>query len=221
MHLAKGIIIGAWLLVGINLLMAFGAIGIFMRMTPAIADILSRNEHSLQACEEMLFSVALSSKKGKNSPKLRKNFKSAFERALNNVTEIGESDALDRIEANFVQAFDGDQQAFEATVESIVNLGNINRKAMTIADENAQHLGLGGAWGIVFMAACSFLVGIIFIRYLVQKLLSPLEEIKTVLVAHQNGQTRRRCTGANLSPDMKAIYGNINSLIDQTLKIEF
>ena len=39
MRLAQSVRLGAWLLIGLNLLMALGAIGILMRMAPAIAGI--------------------------------------------------------------------------------------------------------------------------------------------------------------------------------------
>lgn len=221
MRLAKGLIIGAWFLVGINLLMAFGAIGIFMRMTPAIADIITKNERSLQACEGMLATLSLAREKNANLGELRKEFITALERANKNITEKEEPIALEKINKNYKQAFSGDLDALRLTVQATLDLGDINRTAMAYADRNAQQLGKGGAWGIVFMAICSFMVGVVFIRNLSQKLLDPLEEIKTVLLAHQNGETRRRCTGANLPPDIRAIYGSINNVLDRSLNNSF
>ena len=49
MRLAQAVRVGAWILVGLNLLMAVGAIGIFNRMAPAIAVIIERNERSINA----------------------------------------------------------------------------------------------------------------------------------------------------------------------------
>jgi len=47
MQLGKGITLGLWLLIGLNMLMAFGSIGIFLRMAPAIELINFRNARSL------------------------------------------------------------------------------------------------------------------------------------------------------------------------------
>ena len=58
MRLAQAVRVGAWILVGLNLLMAVGAIGIFNRMAPAIAVIIERNERSINACVDMLAIMA-------------------------------------------------------------------------------------------------------------------------------------------------------------------
>ncbi|MFZ5951802.1 MAG: hypothetical protein ACOYXC_13915 [Candidatus Rifleibacteriota bacterium] len=219
MKLAKGMILGAWFLVVVNLLLAFGAIGVFNRMSPAINDILSNNERSLQACEEML-SAMVFAQCGSDADQL-KNFKSAFDRAKNNITEKDEPEILEIIKNHHDQAFSGNKDAVKQTVEAILRLGNINRQAMEDADKRARQLGQGGAWGIVFMALCSFLTGVIFIRNLNKRLLAPLEELKNVLQAHLGGETRRRCTGANLPEDIRSIFGSMNSVLDRSMHDTF
>ena len=42
MRLAQAVRVGAWLLVGLNLLMALGAIWILMRMAPAMSGIIEQ-----------------------------------------------------------------------------------------------------------------------------------------------------------------------------------
>jgi len=217
MRLAQAFSLGAWLIVTINLLMAFGAIGVFTRMTPAIAEIISNNERSLQACEEMLTALVMAAHDhaGKKTEHIQK-FAKALERARNNVTEGEEPAALDIISSHYEGALAGDKQALEATTDAILALSKINRDAMANADKKAQQLGHGGAWGIVFMAVFVFIAGIVFIQQLNSKLLRPLEEIKTVLLEHQTGETRRRCAGANLPTDIRGIFGSINRLLDRT-----
>ena len=58
MRLAQAVRVGAWVLMGLNLLMAVGAIALFNRMAPAIAVIIERNERSIGACVDMLASLA-------------------------------------------------------------------------------------------------------------------------------------------------------------------
>ncbi|MDN5279623.1 MAG: hypothetical protein PWR01_3588 [Clostridiales bacterium] len=214
MRLAKGIIIGAWLLVCINLLMAFGTIGVFSRMSPAIADIIHKNERSLQACSQMLSSLARLNLPSIDRKLLQKEFLEALGRAKANVTETDEPIFIEKITKNQNKAFNQDGKAFTDIVSAIEGLAEINRQAMAVADKNAQRLGNSGAWGVVFMALCSFTAGIVFIKSLKQKILEPIEEIKTVFIAHLNGETKRRCYAANLPPEMKAIFNNINSILD-------
>ena len=59
MRLTHAIRTGAWLLIGLNLLLAFGAIGLLTRMTPAIDQIIERNGHSIKACEDIITQFAL------------------------------------------------------------------------------------------------------------------------------------------------------------------
>lgn len=214
MRLAHAVRLGAWMLVGINLLMAFACVGIFMRMAPAITIIIEQNERSLQACEDMLASLALveGAVRGENLPV---QFKAALVRAQNNITEADERDALDLVESTAAAAFLGDMTARHQAVTAIVRLGKINREAMIQADHRAQQLGYAGAWGVVFMATCAFCMGIIFIRSLSRRVVVPLEEIHTVIAAHRRGDTMRRCTGRDLSQDMREVFNGINEILDQ------
>lgn len=214
MRLAQAFRVGAWLLVGLNLLMALGSIVIFIRMAPAIAEITERNGRSLNACEDMLASLALvGNYTVEEDP--RANFMAALERAKNNITEAAEPAVLQAIESSAAAALNGDLQARGETVAAIVRLGNINSEAMVIADRRARQLGHAGAWGVVFMAICIFLAGMIFISCLARRVVNPLEEIHTVLAAHRNGETRRRCTGVNLVQDMRTVFNGINEILDQ------
>lgn len=215
MRLAKAFCFGAWLVVVINLLMAFGAIGIFTRMTPAIAEIISNNERSLKACEEMLVAMVMGTSKIGDTDSHQYDFKAALVRAKKNVTEGKEPEAIAIINSHYEAAFNGSEEAVKISTTAILQLSSINRDAMAEADRHAQQLGNGGAWGIVFMAIFSFIIGIVFIRQMNNKLLIPLEEIKTVLLEHQAGEMRRRCTGINLPSDIRSIFSIINQLLDR------
>ena len=146
MRLAKAFGLGAWLIVTFNLLMAFGAIGVFTRMTPAIAEIISNNERSLQACEEMLTALVMATHDSDDKkPEHLQKFALALERASNNVTEGEEPAALATIFSHYQRALNGNKQAIEMTTAAILTLSKINRDAMAAADKKAQQLGRGGA----------------------------------------------------------------------------
>jgi hypothetical protein len=215
MRLAQAVRVGSWFLVGINLLMALGTIAIFTRMAPAIALIIERNERTLKACEDMLAVMAETGVGRPFSPEQVSVFTSAFARAQTNITEAEEPAILKRMEPILPPLFDGDATVRKDVVEAAVHLGKINRDAMTIADQRAQQLGRAGAWGVVFMALSAFMVGVIFIRSLTRRVVTPLEEIHTVIIAYRNGDTMRRCTGADLSQDVVAVFTGINDLIDR------
>lgn len=213
MKLAHAIRLGGWLLVVLNLLMALGTIKIFMRMTPAIQGIIERNERSLHASEEMLAALALSGRAG--SEERRADFEVALERARNNVTEPAESLVLTEIARVSAAAFSGNIAARRETVAALARFSKVNREAMIRVDRVAQQLGQTGAWGVVFMAICVFLAGVIYIRSMTRRVARPLEEIHAVIAANRRGETMRRCGGTDLPQEVKVIFTGINELLDQ------
>lgn len=215
MRLLQGIRLGAWLLIGLNLVMGFGSIWIFIRMAPAIEIIIEQNERSLHACEEMLATLVLQQGVAPENAHIRAQFRAALNRARDNVTEPDEPMALDAIAHSYEQAFAANPVALEETVRSIRQLREINRRAMVRADQRARQLGTAGAWGIVFMASFVFLVGLIFLRRLRENLVAPLGEIHNVLHAVKHGDHLRRCSGPKQPNEIKYIFREINDLLDQ------
>jgi hypothetical protein len=214
MKLLSHIRLGAFLLIGLNLLMAFGSIWIFTRMAPAIEIIIDQNERSLEACEKMLTALALNGSGETDKNRLLSLFVESLKTAQNNITELGEPEALDSITNNYRSAFAGDTAAAGTTISAINRLGEINREAMIRADKRARQLGNGGAWGVVFMASAVFLAGLFFVRILQRNVVRPLEEIYHVVTASQLGDTGRRCSEADIPKDIKTIFDGINGLLD-------
>ena len=215
MRLAQAVRVGAWILVGLNLLMAVGAIGIFNRMAPAIAVIIERNERSINACVDMLAIMAATGSPAVFPAAEAEAFRAAFARARDNVTEPQEAEILDRMARLQPALFQGDAVVRSSMIADTRALDRINREAMVRADRQAQQLGRAGAWGVVFMALAVFMAGVLFIRSLTARVVRPLEEIHAVMTAHRSGETLRRCSGADLSQDVAAVFTGINELLDQ------
>lgn len=221
MQLPNAVRVGAWLLIGLNLLMAFGTIAIFTRMTPAIERIIERNERSLAAGEEMLTTLILA--RANHLPTeqrtgLRDRFLAALDTARGNITEGGEPEALDGITSHYEAAFAGEPVAIRSTVDSVSDLTRINRLAMRQADEAAQRLGIAGAWGVVFMALAMLAVTLIFLRAIRRRVIDPLVEIHEVLITARGESRFRRCGGGTApSHEVDAVYREINRLLDDGL----
>jgi hypothetical protein len=134
MRLAHAVRVGSWVLVGLNLLMAVGAIAIFSRMAPAIAVIIDQNDRTLQACEDMLSILAHVGNGSCFSAEEEQDFRKALTRAKDNITESEEPLVLKRIESHLQPLFAGDRSTRGQTIDTILHLGAINRNAMTVAD---------------------------------------------------------------------------------------
>lgn len=221
MQSIKGINIGAWFLVALNMLIALGAISVFTRMSPAIAEIIEKNGKSLQLCENLLSIIAKIQIEPARKDELTIEFVNSLKLAKKNITESDEPDIIAKITTHYPAALANDKKALLITIEAIQDLAQVNRLAMVNADKNARRLGQSGAWGVVFMALCSFLASIIFNSHLNKRILIPVEEIKSVFIAHLNGEVRRRCSGKNLAPDIKTVFDNINSVLDNSQSNQF
>jgi len=182
-------------------------------MSPAIEVIIARNEHSLQASEEMLTAIALTGKET-DANALINNFEGALSRAENNITEAGETAAIEDIKKYYPQAFSGDEESLKNTVNAISTLSRINRQAMVFADKKAKHIGSAGAWGIVFMGTIVFLASMIIIRYFNNNIAEVVEEINSVVEENTSGNTFRRCYGGN-KDDAVSLYSELNTLLDK------
>ena len=211
MKLAQPVKFGAWFLIVINLVMAFGSIWIFMRMAPAIEVIIAQNEVSLESCEDMLAALLKGNVSSRSSLEV---FRDALAKAKNNITEEEEPAIIDRIEKYYAVAIEGDELSRDLTISAITDLGDINRKAMRRADAKAKQLGYAGAWGVVFMATVSFMIGMILLRSLDKNLSEPIQEIDAVIAAVREGDLMRRCTMTNPSGSIRKIFANVNELLD-------
>jgi hypothetical protein len=200
-----------WLLIGLNILMAFASIGIFLRMAPAIERINFRNARSLEACEQMLVAMAA-------VDIAKSDFQSALDLAGGNITEPGELEACQQIQRLFLAIQDGDDFLRQQLAQAIVALADRNRVSMNGAAKRAQSLGRAGAWSVAFMALLFFTTSIIFEQRLRRDILDPVRELDVALQAHRNGDFLRRCTGIGLSKDMKRVFAEVNNLLDQKPK---
>lgn len=212
MTLHRSLLTGAWIILLLNLLLAFGTIFLLTRMSPAIARILAANDRSLAACEDVLVVMA----KGdlSETPDAEKSLRAAVVVLEKNITEQGEAEEVAILKRGVDGVLRGDRNSAAVVTHSVVRLAAINRQAMIATDIRARRLGKAGAWGAVFLSGASFICGLLFIRYFVNRIFIPLEELYDVLASIRSGDRFRRCASAELSPDFYFIFEQMNSLID-------
>ena len=201
------------LFVALHALMAFGAIGVFVRMAPAIERIIARNLRTQQDCERMLESLVEATPEGASTA-TEQQFAAALESARANVTEPGEPEVLAEIAGHMGAALRGDRDARSQLVVAISQLSELNRAAMRHADERARRLGVAGAWGMVFMAALLFAIALMIGRGVSRQVTLPLEELHSVLLMRKSGDTQRRCSLAGTSQDVRLVFDEVNRLLD-------
>ena len=213
MELRRTLLTGIFGMVALNILTAFGAVGLLVRMSPVVGKIVSENVKSLEAVEQMFAVLALSADKERAVLALVQ-FDTAMRTAEENVTEAEERPVIQRIEATRTAALEGAAEARTELVGALKQLAELNRQAMRTADEEAQRQGDAGAWFAVICAVASLVVSAIIARRLTQKLVEPLGHLYRVLETFRTGQRHRRCTAADVPPEFRLIFDSVNSLLD-------
>lgn len=213
MELRRTLLGGIFGLVALNVLTAFGAVGLLVRMSPVIGQIVSENVRSLEAVEKM-FAVLARTGQEPAPPEARAQFEAALRIAWQNVTEAEERPALARLETSKAAALDGAPSSRAEVVEALGQLAEVNRQAMRAADREAQRQGNAGAWFAVAVAVLSVVVSALMGRRLTRKLVEPLGQLYRVLEAFRTGQRHRRCTAVDVPPEFRLIFDSVNSLLD-------
>lgn len=207
MRLSTQAHVGIAALLAVQILTSVAGVALLGRMSPAVGDILEENVRSTEAVEEMLGVLAT------GGPAER--FDDALERARNNITEPEESELLDDLAAHRARQ---DGVPGPAAVVTLRELGEVNRRSMVRADDEARELGLAGAWAMALLGFCGFLVSLVVFRRVELQLLRPVVEIDAVLEAARSGDGLRRCTLDASFPQEGRLAANLNWLLDRQLE---
>lgn len=214
MTLRRELLMTIGVLVVLNLLLAFGTIGLLMRMGPAIDGILQENVVSIVAAEEILVELAQAAP-SPLSTSAQRRVQAALAQAQQNVTEPAEGPILQRVEKTLPAAFATDLSARQELIENLRKLIDINRLAMRRVDEKARSLGSAGAWAAVFLGFLSFLLSLLVIVQLQRRFVGPLIELFEVLNRARAGDRLRRCQQVDAPSEVVQVMNSVNALLDE------
>lgn len=215
MRLRTELLLYTALLAALNLMLAFGAIGLFARMGPAIERILEENVVSIVAAEEIL--AELAGAPGELAPEAAGRIAAAVDRAEANVTEPQEVPVIKAMRRE-LQAAQSDPAARAGLVAQTRALIVINRAAMAGVDREARRLGVAGAWAAVFVGSLTFALSLLIAVQLRRRLLAPLLELHDVLAAARQGDRFRRCRAQEAPLELRQAAQAVNVLLDERLK---
>lgn len=213
METRRDLLLGVGALFGLNLLLAFTAIGLFGRMGPVIDRILRENVHSIEAAEEMLSALA-ASPAALIEPEERARFDAALARARSNVTEQPERTILGRLAATREGAFAGDESARRELVAAIRDLTAVNRQALARTDREARRLGQAGAWFSALLATFTLLLSAFTVRRLMLRLIAPVRELVTTFDDIRAGNVHRRASEHQSPKELVRIIREVNQMLD-------
>lgn len=197
-------------LVVLQVLTSFVGAWLLGRMAPAVDRILVDNERSLAAVERMALALA----DAKYAPDASARFASALAIAEGNVTEDDERPELQVLRDEHEAAFAGERRAHDRVVEALAGLGRVNRKAMERANDEAQRLGLAGAWVIALFGVIGLIGSVMAVVRTRRRLVSPLRVLADVVTDHARGSSHRRCPRTE-GGELGEVLGNVNELLDR------
>lgn len=203
-------------LVLLNLLLAFGTIGLLIRMGPAIDLILQENIYSIEAAEEILTEFALAGGEPL-TPNGATHVQLAVATARQNLTEDEERPVLDELERNLPGAIRGEPEPRRQSILQVSKLIELNREAMQIVDQEARQLGTAGAWAAVFIGFLSFLLSLIVVLRLQARFVRPLVDLYEVLESARTGNRLRRCRLQDAPREVIQVTESVNLLLDERL----
>lgn len=206
---------GVGVLVALLLVVAFAAISLLGRMSPAIETILRENVVSLEAAEEMLAVMAAPGERA--SEGARRRYEGALGRAEQKVTREDERPVLAELRRLSAAALRGEVAVVSRTVALLRRLAEINREEMRRRDLEAQRLGVAGAWAVVLLGLLGLLLATFFVRRLVRRLLRPLAELQQTLAAAAGGDARRRALVERAPLELLQMAAALNALLDRGL----
>ncbi len=215
MEFKRELFLSVGALVVLNLLFTVGAIGLFVRMGPAIGRIIDENVYSILAAEDMLIELSLAGGRPLNAA-ARARYEQALRRAEQNVTETSEHPRLVDLREHGPRVVEKDGPDRHAAIEDLRELIAVNREAMENADEEAQRLGRAGAWSAVLVGLLSLAFSLAILGRLNRRLILPLAELHTVLERAEDGDRYRRCRITPGTPvEIRSALYLVNRLLDE------
>jgi methyl-accepting chemotaxis protein len=213
MQLRRELILYLATLVLLNVALAFIATGLFARMGPVIALILTDNVPSMDAANEILAEFAAAP--GPLSSEALTRAKAALARAEANITETTEKAPIASIRRLLQPAAAGDPAARAALIDAIQSLNVINRQAMSTVSDNARRLGSAGAWTAVFVGLASLALSLLIILQVRRRLILPVLELHDVLRGARQGDRFRRCRHLEAPIELKETIQSVNAILDE------
>ena len=214
MELRREVLIGIGALIALLIAVSFSALGTLTRISPRLEAILGDNLVSVELAQEVL--VALASVPDGPVPAADRERISRHVAALqDNCTEPGEELLVRGLADALGAVFAGEEGAMGGAVRYLHELIRVNQARMKAVHDDTRRLDAAGPWAVVALSLFSFLLALIVIKRLFDRVVLPLEELHSVLVDARTGLSRRRCGSVDASREIQQIQTGVNLLLDR------
>jgi hypothetical protein len=219
MELRRELLLTIGALIALNLLLAFGAIGVLVRMNPAIDSIFEENVASIVAAEQLLSALAEAGD-APLSAQAEEGVREALGAAQLNITEGEEILALTSLSRVLPGAIVGAPGARREAVREARRVIQVNRQARFAVSAEARRLGSAGAWASAFVGFFSFVLSLALVIRMQRRFVHPLVELHRVLESARAGDRHRRCGTSDAPREVLQVSAAVNRLLDEKLRRE-
>ena len=199
-------------LIAVQLLFTFGVVALLDRMGPAIGSIVDEHTESSAAVEVVLAVLARAETAVPLDAAATTRLDSAIA-TLQGSSRSGGDPLVARIAGLRDAAVAGDTAARRSMVASATEIAADRRSMMRAADEEAQRLGIAGAWATVLLGSLAFGMAVLVLQRTQRLVLRPLQDLDDVLRGIRSGEHLRRCRGEG-PLEFARIASTLNEILD-------
>lgn len=248
MRLRTRVLFGYWYLVALVIFSAGGAAIEFQRLGNNIDQVLTENFESVRASMDMVESLerqdsavlgVLLGKDGARSAvrESQATFMRALERARANITIAEEVDIIDQIDERFSAFVDARDQLldvaperplmayeedtfprFEVVKAGVLDLLNVNHRAMVEADRQAQSAATRRATTLAVIVLVALLSLVLLSRAMKVMVLDRLSELTAIAEAIAGGSTTRRAADDHRD-ELGVVARQLNAMLDRQQQV--
>lgn len=203
-------------LILLNLLLAWGAIGLFTRMEPLIEKSWHAEVATFTWSEELLLQIAKLNELTW-TPQTAKQLHEQVSQRIQ-LSSPRERELLGPLLHSLHTPPAWSPQLQQELAEQLEPWVRFQRTQSQSSLQEAHLLGQAGAWSAVGLSLLTLLLSLVLLARIKRTLILPLEELHQVLEESESGHRLRRCHPRPSFSEMQKIQERINRLLDLQLR---
>lgn len=198
------------LLLVLQLLTCFIAIGLFSRARAPLAKVVNESSKDMALVEQQL--VRLVRLARSPDPELASAYSTTIDELLTSA-HLGQTDARNSLARDAIRVVSGDPGAVERSIAGYQQITEGSRKRLRAAEQFLAFQSRAAAWVLVFLGGCMVLLSTWVRSWSSHNWLSPFHELARVILARSRGDARVRAARGSYG-DYQGCLEQLNQILD-------
>lgn len=206
--------------ISLSVVIGLSAMFLVERIVPAIDKIVKENAFSIDAAINMLDAISANDHLN-HSQNLESKFWTSFQAANKNTSIAEEQKILAEIKDLGVLYWAGNSNELEREQLStyITSLAKLKLQDMQVKDDEAQFMGLAGAWAIGILLLLSISIQLYFRHKTIATIIHPVEDLLRAMESFACGNRQRRfLVNPDAVKDLRKLGQLTNDFLDDLCK---